>query len=161
MHKEVLGIKKKLRDARRNSKNKRIHEDRRNFQLGDFVLVATAHVSDKLEAKWKGPFKIIEEINDKVYKVEDMITGNTKEVHVVRLKFYDDNHLDVKIKEHLQYHNQAYEVSEILSERVNNGVKEVLVRWRGFEEAESTWEPLESILADVPDLYELFKGKDS
>jgi Skp family chaperone for outer membrane proteins len=61
MQKDVSRIKKKLRDARRNLKSKRIHGERRNFQLGGFCHVETAYIHDKLESKWKGPFKIVDE----------------------------------------------------------------------------------------------------
>jgi hypothetical protein len=158
MHKKVSTVKSHLRDVRRASRNKRRSVQDINFDVGDFVLVATTHVSDKLEARWKGPFRITRVIHDKVYEVEDLISNNRKEVHVVRLRLFNENHLDVKIKEHIQYHSQSFEVSNILEERLNNnGNKEVLVQWRGFEVEEATWEPLEKILEDVPELYQSFR----
>jgi hypothetical protein len=46
-----------------------------------------------------------------------------------------------------------FEVYKILDQRTNEGLKEVLVQWRGFEVEEATWEPLDSILEDVPQIY--------
>jgi hypothetical protein len=158
MHKRASSVKANVRALRRNSRNKRRSGQEVNFDVGDFVLVATTHVSDKLEAKWKGPFRIVSIIHDKVFEVEDLISKNRKEVHIVRLRLFDEHNIDVKVKEHVQFHNQSFEVSEILDERLNNGNQEVLVRWKGFEVEEATWEPLGKILEDVPELYNSFSN---
>jgi hypothetical protein len=112
-----------------------------NFEKGDFVLVGTSKRKDKLEARWKGPFRIVNVINDSVFQVEDVLTNSVKEVHSVRLRPYNDRDLNSSVKEYIQ----------------RRGTREVLVRWRGFDEDEATWEPLDTILEDVPQLYREFR----
>jgi hypothetical protein len=73
------------------------------------------------------------------------------------LRPYNEADLNAQIKEHIQYHNESFEVKEILEERDNRGTKELLVKWRGFEDEEATWEPLETIIEDVPQMYDSFK----
>jgi hypothetical protein len=157
MHKKVETVKGNIRRNRRLLKNSATGVQIHNFEQGDFVLVGTSKPKDKLEARWKGPFKITRVINNSVFEVEDLLTGSSKEVHYVRLRPYNEADLNAQIKEHIQYHNQSFEVKEILEERDNRGTKELLVKWRGFEEKEATWEPLETIIEDVPQMYDLFK----
>jgi transposase InsO family protein len=156
MHKAVMPVKQDLRNQRRKSRNDRLKTQQVNFDEGDFVLVATVNPRDKLEARWKGPYRITKIVNDLVFEVEDLLSKSKKEVHASRLRIYKDREIDVKVKEHLQFHNRMFEVYKILDQRTNEGRKEVLVQWRGFEAAEATWEPLESIMEDVPQLYQEF-----
>jgi hypothetical protein len=157
MHKKVEIVKGNIRRNRRLLKNSATGVQIHNFEQGDFVLVGTSKPKDKLEARWKGPFRIIRVINNSVFEVEDLLTGSCKEVHYVRLRPYNEVDLDARIKEHIQYHNQCFEVQDILGERDNKGTHEVLVKWRGFDADEATWEPLETILEDVPQIYQDFR----
>jgi tRNA nucleotidyltransferase/poly(A) polymerase len=156
MHKKV-GVKENIRrnSRLRNNRNSRIQLY--NLDKGDFVLVATSKPKDKLEARWKGPFRIVTRVNDSVFEVEALILNSENEVHVTRLRPYNDRELNSQLKEHIQYHNHCFEVIEILDEREHKGIKEVLVKWRGFEDDEATWEPQEVIAEDVPQLYHAFK----
>jgi hypothetical protein len=154
MHKAVMPVKQDLRNQRRKSRNDRVRTQHVNFEEGDFVLVSTVNPRDKLEARWKGPYRITGVINDLVFEVEDLLSKSRKEVHASRLRIYQDGEIDAKVKEHLQFHNQMFEVYKILDQRTNEGLKEVLVQWRGFEVEEATWEPLDSILEDVPQIYQ-------
>ena len=38
--------------------------------------------------------------------------------------------------------NNYYEVEKILDKRIVRGRKEYLIKWKGYSEKESTWEPL-------------------
>jgi hypothetical protein len=159
MHKEVIKHKHILRYNKRVSRNAKARKP--NFDLGDFVLVATVNRKDKLEAKWKGPFRITKVVNELVYEVQNLLTNEKKEVHSVRLSHFLDSDIDSNVKEYIQFHNDNYEIEEILDKRINQGVEEVLVKWKGFEPEESTWEPLEIIKEDVPHLVEIFLRSSS
>jgi hypothetical protein len=52
-----------------------------NFDIGGFVLVATVSPKDKLESRWKIPYRIVEVINMYVFKVEHLLIRKTKEAH--------------------------------------------------------------------------------
>jgi hypothetical protein len=157
MHKKVIEQKSIMRSRKRNaSSNRNKRSQRVNFDLGDFVLVATVNRKDKLEAKWKGPFRITKVLNELVYEVQNLLTNKKKEVHAIRLSQFQDSKIDSNVKEYIQFHNDNYEIEEIMDKRINQGVEEVLVKWKGFEPEESTWEPLEIIKEDVPQLVESF-----
>jgi hypothetical protein len=132
-----------------------------NFHLGDFVLVATVHRKDKLESKWKGPQRITKVINDQIFEVENLLSGDRKEVHSTRLMYFEDSKIDSQVKEHIQFHSSNYEVETILDFRSSKGQEELLVKWRGFDEREATWEPLEVIRDDVPELNDAFRRRKS
>jgi chromobox protein 1/chromobox protein 5 len=38
-----------------------------------------------------------------------------------------------------------YEVEEILDERMHQNKKQYLVKWKGYDRAEATWEPVEYV----------------
>jgi hypothetical protein len=158
MHKSMSQKKEKIRSGKREIRNTKL-TCKPNFDLGDYVLVATAHRKDKLESKWKGPQRVIKVINDQVFEVEDLLTGNRKEVHSVRLMHFKDSEIDSNVKEHIQFHASSYEVEKILDSRISKGQREVLVKWRGFDDREATWEPSEVIREDVPNLVEEFDNK--
>lgn len=66
-----------------------------NFTEGDYVLVARNDFTakEKLSLRWRGPRRIIKAINDYVYQVEDLRSGELQDVHATRLKFYHDRSL--------------------------------------------------------------------
>jgi hypothetical protein len=41
--------------------------------------------------------------------------------------------------------NQEYELERIVSERTDNGQREVLVKWKGYPDSYNTWEPYENL----------------
>jgi hypothetical protein len=65
--------KNKIRSGKREQRNRKLPH-KPNFDLGDYVLVATVHRKDKLESKWKGPQRISKVINNQVYEVEDLLS---------------------------------------------------------------------------------------
>jgi hypothetical protein len=94
MHKKVLERKENSRRKAQETRNKHKKPVQVNFDIGDFVLVATVNPKDKLESRWKGPYRIVEVINMYVFKVEHLLTRKTKEVHAVRLRFFKDAELN-------------------------------------------------------------------
>jgi Chromo (CHRromatin Organisation MOdifier) domain len=61
--------------------------------------------------------------------------------------------VSVELKAYLQYQeNTLYVVEEFLElKKVQSGIQ-VLVKWMGFESAENSWEPIETLVEDAPDL---------
>jgi hypothetical protein len=91
--------------------------------------------------------------------VEHLLSGVRKEVHSTRLMHFRDSEIDSQVKEHIQFHSSTYEVEKILDSRISKGQEELLVKWRGFDDHEATWEPLEVVREDVPDLVEQFSRR--
>ena len=68
------------------------------FKVGDFVLVARVRKLGrvpKLVQTWTGPWRIVPGGSEHVRVVEDIVTGEPEEVHVVRKRPYADSSLVV------------------------------------------------------------------
>lgn len=76
---------------------------------------------------------------------------------VVPTNYYKEQLLKIdgimnKIKE-----PEKWIVSKIIDERIKNGVRELLIQWKGFRKvSERTWEPFDSINGDVPKMVSAF-----
>ena len=69
------------------------------FEVGDYVLVAQVRKRGrvpKLVQTWTGPWRVASRGSEHVRVVEDLVTGETKEVHVVRIRPYADSSLVVR-----------------------------------------------------------------
>jgi hypothetical protein len=132
-----------------------------NFGVGDYVLIArnVRKVNAKLYLTWRGPFQVVATERGYVFKVKDIITGEEIVVHGERMRFYSHDTLEVteEIKAQKAFDDTTWIVEKILDIRDDNGVPSVLVQWRGFTEAENSWEPLQVIREDVPALVAAFE----
>ena len=62
-----------------------------NFEVGDYVLVARVRKlgsAPKFVTASTGPRRVVSGGSPRVYNVQDIVTGETKEVHVVRMRAY-------------------------------------------------------------------------
>jgi len=66
--------------------------------------------------------------------------------------------MTAEIMDHLSRQGLIYTVRELKDIAWNKSHKrwEVLVAWDGFEDSESTWESLESLLKDIPKMVKKF-----
>ena len=68
------------------------------FEVGDYVLLARVcklGSAPKLMTTWTGPWRMVSGRSPHVYNVQDIVTDEMKEVHVVRLRVYADSSLAV------------------------------------------------------------------
>jgi len=76
------------------------------------------------------------------------------------LQFYDDPHFEPTedIKAQFVFDGAAYELAELQNIRYNarKGMYEVLCSWYGFEAENATWEPVETLRVQVPDVVAAF-----
>jgi hypothetical protein len=158
MHRET-NIKRGERDERKEGKGEKV-----DFAVGDFVLKATIDAG-KLEAKWKGPVLVVGVVTEWVYEVESIVTGVKEEVHVNRLRKYSEreNEKFVNWERELKLSAEFDEtpiVESIVGERrTGRGATEkwcLRVSWKGFEESDDTWEPIVSLMTDIPARVKLF-----
>ncbi|KAF1314579.1 hypothetical protein FI667_g16581, partial [Globisporangium splendens] len=129
-----------------------------NFEVGDFVLwsrVDKRFRGNKLLACWIGPFRVVEALFHS-FVIEHLLTGAKYDVHGSRLKYYREGDLNVsaELREHVAIQGIVLEVRAIVDHRLNRSSNEweLCVAWRGLQDAENSWEPLESIFRDVPAL---------
>ena len=112
-----------------------------NFEIGHFVLLPDPHQKggdSKLIPKWMGPFRVVERLNDFVYKVEHLISKVQEDVHFHRLRWYCDPSLDARadFKGQIAHDGQELEgVEKFLSIRQKGKMSEVETKCLGYEEA--------------------------
>lgn len=160
MHKRVAETQQAAKDARDSARQaqRAVHEV--DFDVGDFVLRAwqVRRAGDKLLTNWKGPYRVTKRYDDlcNVFAVQDLITGQTVDVHATRLKRYHDASLKVteELKEAILQNQQGFEIECIKVHRYNETMAEweMLVAWFGFAAEEDTWEPIMALAQDAPNI---------
>jgi hypothetical protein len=134
-----------------------------NFGIGDFVLIAIVNKNArKLQAIWNGPYRVIECKSSHVYVCEDLTYKVKRDVHVTRMKFFASSDLQttVQLQKTISAQdkwNILYVPEKILDSYVDDS-NEIFVRikWSGFSELETTWEPIKSFYSDCPSLVHEF-----
>ena len=126
----------------------------KKFEVGQKVWLSTKNYSNanensrpirKLRARWIGPFRItaIEGMNVTLDIPKDRRIHPT--VHMDQVKeFHEDSRPErkqpkpkpVKINGELEY-----EVEEILEEKIVKNKTWYLVKWKGYDRADATWQP--------------------
>ena len=167
----VAGWVREQEDLRRDV-GKRVREQRERvrevsgrgylpvFEIGDYVLVARVRkpgLVPKLVQTWTGPWRVVSGGSEHVRVVEDIATGETKEVHVVRMRPDADSSLvvgaEVRAVFEMTKHQGEFEIADVISigkdpERV--GEYRVQIVWVGLEDEEPTWEPMSTVYAYAP-----------
>ena len=115
-----------------------------NFEVGDYVLVARVRKlgsAPKLVTTWTGPWRVVSGGSPHVYNVQDIVTGETKEVRVVRMRAYADSSLAVGAEVQglfeMTKHQGEYEMQDILNigeDPLNAGDYKVQVAWVGLDD---------------------------
>ncbi|KAF0712687.1 hypothetical protein AaE_011967 [Aphanomyces astaci] len=127
------------------------------FTLGDFVLVARAlQHPGKLSLRWKGPFRVVKVVSDYLMEVQQLVPpGATSLHHACRLRLYCEGGREVNedLKAQIAFGDEGFYVEDLRDLRLRDGVWEVLIKWLGLDDLESSWEPALSIYEDVPLLF--------
>ncbi|OWY94441.1 hypothetical protein PHMEG_00035828 [Phytophthora megakarya] len=152
MHKEVVESKE-----RRRLQDMAVYKGTpANFDVGDFVLwsrVDQRLPTNKLLGQWVGPFKVIE-AKQHSFLIKHLITGREYDVHASRLRFYCDEDLNqsAELLELVSSQGIMLGVEAIRDHRYNRVLSrwELLVSWVGLQAIEDSWEPLVTLLQDVP-----------
>ena len=84
------------------------------------------------------------------YTLQDLVTGKNKSFHLTQLKPFKFDEMDVDPAAIARAEQQEFLVENILAHRNTPGSKkrtdcEFLVEWRGYDEADNTWEPWEFV----------------
>jgi hypothetical protein len=152
--------------------NRRRREE--EYEVGDEVLLSSSHVtaafqtkqpSKKLSHRWLGPFRVAEVVSKVAYKLELPDNMHVHPVfHISVLKRYNENPPEfdgrqappppppVTVDDH-----EEYEVERVLDKRKVRNAVQYLVKWAGYPEYDSTWEPARH-LAHCPDLVQEFEA---
>ena len=115
-----------------------------------------------MSSKWCGPYRVVQENSSSIFVCEDIVTAERLTVHYSRMIFYrgdlDGVQVDerlLKLSEHIGTEYQ--EVNRLVDIRQSDKRIEVLVQWEGLlEDSDRTWEPLQQLYEDVPDILDNF-----
>jgi len=159
LHGPILDLKRHLRDEQRDRLNGRSGLHDICFNVGDLVLISSHGTSkrrSKIHLTWTGPYKITQQINEFVYEVQGL-NGEKFESHVQRIKFYDTPSSALETEEVYQqflFNCGKFEIEKLLKLRFvkRSGDHQILVKWRGLDPFNDSWEPVDTLFADVPDL---------
>lgn len=173
IHKETVErvSKRRLREIATHNRLTKVRPS--GFEVGDFVMVRAlaGQISSKTKCRWTGPRRISASVpdHDEVYEVEHLLTHKKAKIHSSRLaRFREGGELseaDVERLEHYASHSDSeYFVIETISDlRQMDGRIQALVKWLGYpDERDWTWEPIESLYEDVPEMVRTFlQGHDN
>ena len=85
--------------------------------------------------------------------VQHLVTGKLRDVHVVRMRFYADDQLEITgepLKVFQQMENQGESHIRSISAIKPTASSDKFAVRQGLEEAESTWEPVSRVFHDAP-----------
>jgi len=156
-HRRISGLTSASRKKRVDAHNARTHVRPCNFDVGDYVLcgVRQRNIKRKLSLHWRGPRRIVRLLSDFLFETEDLRTLKKVVVHGSRLKFFRNSDYNVteECLNQLAYQEgELCVVEELMDIRVHNGVVEILVKWKGFEEEDPGWELFDTMKEDIPAL---------
>lgn len=166
LHRDLETAKQHLLKAQQQQAH---HADKHRrevrFQVGDEVLLSTAHLkligggdrTAKFSYKYIGPFKIKRVVNNNAYELS---LPPQMQIHPVlnvsRLKAYHDGRIAFPLRipadtrpppAATSSDGDEYEVESILAKRGKGARTQYLVRWKGWPLWEATWESQQSVAA--------------
>ena len=72
-----------------------------NFDMDDYALVVPVRRSGstpKLVMTWTGPWRVASAEQPHVYGVQNIVSGDVRDVHVARMRFYADRELSITVE---------------------------------------------------------------
>ena len=165
IHKHAGDSAKSRRDQARDRRKRKDGVQIANLDVGDFVLIAKREFlkGEKLTLRWRGPRRVVRVLSEFLFEVEDIRDGTITTVHSSRIRLYQDSKLNKTddLVEHVAHTEEGFVVDKLQDLRYVEEEKryDVNVVWKGFEMEDSTWEPLNNLIEDVPVLLEKFLSK--
>jgi hypothetical protein len=118
MHKKVKAAADNTRERARISSQR---FEMTQYAIGDFVLYALVKnkQKNKLQVRWNGPAEVVDAVSQWIFKIRDLVTGDIRECHASRMKFYSDSSLHVSeaLKGHIAHNNEGHVIQDFKSIR--------------------------------------------
>jgi hypothetical protein len=167
MMEELNDIVKKARKAMSMAQERQAKyadQQRRNetFKVGDWVLLSSANITAdfdrnrptrKLASRFIGPFQISKVTSPVNYELDLQDQLNIHPVfHVSLLKPYKHSPSEFGEREQARpppiviEGEEEYEIDKIVDKRNHRRRTEYLVKWKGYDQSESTWLPAEELV---------------
>jgi len=146
----------------RQARNANRHRQEDSFNVGDQVLLSTAHLQidaekrrplRKLQAKFVGPYIISSVISPTAYKLDLPATMHCHPVfHISLLRRHHPAPQEFASRVQappppirISGQDSEYEVQAILDKRTYYRKIQYLVHWKGYPAYDATWEPLDNL----------------
>jgi hypothetical protein len=127
-----------------------------NFDVDDWVMVLN-HSNTKLSPRIIGPAKIIQQTvpeHKLLWDIEFITTpGKIKTVHIARMKLFDlaTMHLTEALLDQARLYAQSkFEFEKLLEIRPSAKSWQILVKWKGFDQEDCTWQDIVPLAQDAP-----------
>jgi hypothetical protein len=113
-----------------------------------------SHFRRKLRANWTGPFRIVDTINDYVFKIQDLLKPDVIiDAHIMRLRpFVGQRIVDNDLLDQIRYDRKEVTYESFAEIALIQGKYFLTVKWLGFSINENTSETFESCYAHNPDM---------
>jgi hypothetical protein len=146
------------------------HRLEHSFKVGDSVWllrrnIKTTRPCDKLDARKLGPFKIVEQVNPVAFRLALPASMRIHPVfHVSLLQPHHANSIAGRVEPPpppvVIDGAEEYEVEEILDSRIRRGVQQYLVKWKGYSQADNTWQSADDV-SNSQDLVDAYRARTS
>ncbi|ETV73107.1 hypothetical protein H257_11931 [Aphanomyces astaci] len=127
-----------------------MHKERSNYVLWSRV---DERYHPKLLVTWTGPYRV-KEVGEFSVVLEHLVTHELRKAHASRVKLYAEDSFKVteEILEHVSEQGIMLKVKSIAGHKFVPDVKDFMleVLWEGFEDIESSWEPLQMLMHECP-----------
>ncbi|RHZ08482.1 hypothetical protein DYB31_008999 [Aphanomyces astaci] len=154
MHINVAVRSHKLRQQARGRRDRKSQVKFAGCSVGDFVLVGSVvNRPTKLALHLPGPCQVTRVITDHVMETQQLVPPYEVTVHhAYRLKMYHEGGREVTedLKAHITFGDGGFHVERLEQARCVDGHHQVLVKWLGLDDEESSWEPAANLLDDIP-----------
>ena len=152
------------------------HRRSLDLNVGDLVMLATEGLTlrsgmHKLTARFIGPFKIVDKVNDNAITLElpPLLSALHPTVNISRLKPYRDGKAAYPDRPQRLAQPAAvttdtngvpsYEVERIIAQKGKRGQQQLLVRWTGYGAEDDSWELRRELVKSAPRKVEEFDAQ--
>jgi hypothetical protein len=107
--------------------------------------IKTKRPNDKLDYKKIGPFQISEKLSDTNYRLS--LPAKMRIHPVFHISLLEPAPANARLEAEIELDNdeKEWEVEKILDSRTHNTDTEYLVKWKGYDDKDNTWEPLKNL----------------
>jgi hypothetical protein len=110
-----------------------------SYPPGSTIMIRDVNKTNKWEPTYVGPYTIVQRSRGGAYTVQDM-TG------AILGRRVPPDHIKLVSTTAREKDKNYYVVEDILSDRIQDGVKQYLIKWKGYDKSEATWEPESNIM---------------
>lgn len=145
------------------------HRRAAQLKVGDMVLLSTDHLqfrsgNHKLTARYIGPFRIKEVVNDNAMKLElpPLLEALHETFNITRLKLYRDGSASFPSRPLRLEQPPAvdadtngvarYEVECVVAQKGVNNRRQLLVRWKGYGAEHDEWKLRSELVKSAPEV---------